>query len=223
MKSNANNKSNKKNQSINEEEISEDDKEDSQSLQNSPIRMPMNGGDGNSLYKIHFENKRRDYDKLFIKYGKLDYKNKQLEKLLQEKEKKIHFFEDNYKLEYENKKMVNKEEPKDSYSNCEKLELINIIKRKDEIIEKQKRLLKEMEKDNKKLQNIVNNYNKMNFNENKKFAMMEENEENENIIENIIKANPNFISDDNSQFGTIPSSNLRVNFGYNISKEKDKY
>ena len=80
MKSNANNKSNKKNQSINEEEISEDDKEDSQSLQNSPIRMPMNGGDGNSLYKIHFENKCREYDKLFIKYGKLFYKNEELKK-----------------------------------------------------------------------------------------------------------------------------------------------
>ena len=213
MKSNANNKSNKKNQSINEEEISEDDKEDSQSLQNSPIRMPMNGGDENSLYKIHFENKCREYDKLFIKYGKLFYKNEELKKLIQEKEKKIHFFEDEYKLEYENKKMVIKEEPKDSYSNCEKLELINIIKSKDEIIEEQKRLLKEKEKDNKKLQNIVNIYNKMNFNENKKFAMMEENEENENIIENIIQANPNFNINNNSQFGTIASSNLRENFG----------
>ena len=217
MKSNANNKSNKKNQSINEEEISEDDKEDSQSLQNSPIRLSMNGEDENSLYKIHFENKRRDYDKLFIKYGKLVYENKQLKKLLQEKEEKI------YKLEYENKKMVIKEKPKDSYWNCEKLELINIIKSKDEIIEELKQLLKEKEKHINKLQYVVNNYNKMNFNENKKFAMMEENEENENIIDNIIKANPIFISDDNSQFGTIPSSNLRVNFGYNISKEKDKY
>ena len=206
MKSNANNKSNKKNQNINGEEILEDDKEDSQSLQNSPIRMPMNGGDGNSLYKIHFENKCREYDKLFIKYGKLLYKNEELKKLLQEKEKKIHFFEDEYKLEYEKKKMVNKEEPKDSYSNCEKVELINIIKSKDEIIEELKQLLKEKEKHINKLQYVVNNYNKMNFNENKKYAMMDQ-----NIIKNIIKANPNLISDDNSQSGTISSTNLREN------------
>ena len=180
--------------------------------------------------KLSFEKKDEEHNKLIIEFTKLSLRNKELEKKLQEKDKQIQYYKDKYESRNYNEINANIEESNNLKFNMEKRELINEIKRKDDIIgdqkqsfEKQKQILaekerlieekerlieekektiKENKKDIKKLQDIIDTYNHFNYIENRQFAMMYD----KNIDNNILEANPNFNEDNKSQDGTCNST-----------------
>lgn len=105
--------------------------------------------------KLSFEKKDEEHNKLIIEFTKLSLRNKELEKKLQEKDKQIQYYKDKYESRNYNEINVNIEESNNLKFNMEKRELINEIKRKDDIIGDQKNLLEKQKQSFEKQKQIL--------------------------------------------------------------------
>lgn len=115
----------------------------------------FNKDNQDDFIKLSFEKKDEEHNKLIIEFTKLSLRNKELDKKLQEKDKQIQYYKDKYESRNYNEINVNIEESNNLKFNMEKRELINEIKRKDDIIGDQKNLLEKQKQSFEKQKQIL--------------------------------------------------------------------